>query len=190
MQRELVNTVPNTLQSYANPANSMMQNNYYPNQMYPPANNSNSYGTNGMDQKNQIQNGETNMNNLPQQTWSMNQNQYIPNTNLSNQSYGAQLDSNNAVNAHNIPGVNQYQMNYNQAFNQPSQPYNPMISYGPTVVQRPLGPTAANPINYSAYVPNSIQTQSLPQTGQVENQTNDSTRPQETVSDVQLISFD
>lgn len=194
MQRELVNTVPNTLQSYGNSANSMMQNNFYPNQMYPPTSNSNSYGTNGIEQKNQIQNGDTSQNNLPQQTWSMNQNQYNPNTNLANQSYGAQLDSTSAVNAHSmnahsLPGINQYQMNYNQALNHPSQPFNPMINYGPTVVQRPLGPTA-NPINYSAFVPNSIQTQSLPHVEHVENQKTDSTRPQETVSDVQLISFD
>ncbi|RNA45177.1 hepatocyte growth factor-regulated tyrosine kinase substrate isoform X2 [Brachionus plicatilis] len=189
MQRELINTVPGTL-NYQNSTNPMMQTNFYQNPMYPLANNSNSsFAANGMEQNNQLQNGETNLNNLPPQNWPMNQNQFIPNTNLPNQPYPLQSDATNSMSTPSMPGMNQYQMNFSQGYNQPSQPFNPMINYGQPMVQQPMG-QIANQMNYSSYGSNSMHNQSSGQAGQTENREVEPPKIQENVSDVQLISFD
>ncbi|CAF0737875.1 unnamed protein product [Brachionus calyciflorus] len=180
MQRELINTGPGNL-NYANPIvqpSPFLQHPMYSNNMP----NSETPQLNQMLQQQQIPN------------WAMNQNQYMPNPALPPQNSQSQIQqpvepSVSLQSVSSSSSLNQYPINYIP--NIPNQPMNNMLNYAQNSTQIPNNPIPSQ-MNYSSYQVNPSQNlnQAQYQVQQVVNQATEVAKPQETVPEAQLISFD
>lgn len=190
MQRELINTGPSSLNFPNSNVNPMVQqNSFLQHPMYINGPQNVPYPNANLDLKSPLQNQEVGLQNpgmlqqQTQQTWNLNQNQYMSNPNIPNLPQQGETQVGMNAQTSNVP-MNPYPMNFVS-----NQPVGGMLNYGHTMPQQPPG-SIPNSMNFPSYQANPSQMVNQYPNQPVSNQTIEVPKQQEKVPEAQLISFD